>query len=668
MASSVRLPTPGADDGIWGDLLNDYLAVEHNKDGSLKRSADIDEALALANEAKLRTNSIQQTAQTAQSTANAAAQNASNALSTASSAYQKPGTGIPESDLNSSVQAKLNAGGVSDAVVVHKTGDESIAGSKTFTGRMVINEPGAGISTLVLADSANPGITFGADTTTNLFRSGNGQLQTSSALFAVRATLGVVAVGVTTSGDSTRRFQINTDGKLLWSAGSGTQETVVVRNTNGGLKINNSAGTSGSPGTPTLVVEPLGVTSTSTSGGGALLVNNGTNTGSGVIVYTNAGSSATGRLMNIRSDNPAFSQPALHVDYEGTGTATEILHSGTGTASNALNITSTNVDDTAVGINGSEITRGTVKIVHNYPGVADPNASALSLRANGVGTQAQGIFFDAENGGTTGNLMKMRNAGVDQFIMAPNGGLYTRTNIQVGSTVQDFGAGAGVIGLKNATTVPTTDPTSGVIIYAEGGILKYRDPTGAVYSLNGTGGGGGSGGNPTPVESGYKGWAYDPVVAANFGTTLTSGQPALIKVKAAVSGTVSNLNFAVGNSTPGSGFVAGQSFAAVYNMSGTLLGQTADLASTMNTVGNKTIPLTSSISVTADTFYYVWIVVNATTPPQLARGANMGMYNQGLTAGSYRFCTLGSSITSVPASISLASSTPLSISIWTAFS
>lgn len=31
-----RLPTPGADDGTWGDVLNDFLEVEHNADGTLK--------------------------------------------------------------------------------------------------------------------------------------------------------------------------------------------------------------------------------------------------------------------------------------------------------------------------------------------------------------------------------------------------------------------------------------------------------------------------------------------------------------------------------------------------------------------------------------------------------------------------------------------------------
>lgn len=32
----ARLPEPGGDDGDWGDVLNEYLSVEHNSDGTLK--------------------------------------------------------------------------------------------------------------------------------------------------------------------------------------------------------------------------------------------------------------------------------------------------------------------------------------------------------------------------------------------------------------------------------------------------------------------------------------------------------------------------------------------------------------------------------------------------------------------------------------------------------
>lgn len=36
-----RLPTPGADDNTWGDVLNDFLRVEHNADGTLKASGSL---------------------------------------------------------------------------------------------------------------------------------------------------------------------------------------------------------------------------------------------------------------------------------------------------------------------------------------------------------------------------------------------------------------------------------------------------------------------------------------------------------------------------------------------------------------------------------------------------------------------------------------------------
>ena len=36
-----RLPTPGADGGTWGTILNDFLSVEHNADGTLKSGGSL---------------------------------------------------------------------------------------------------------------------------------------------------------------------------------------------------------------------------------------------------------------------------------------------------------------------------------------------------------------------------------------------------------------------------------------------------------------------------------------------------------------------------------------------------------------------------------------------------------------------------------------------------
>ncbi len=32
----ARLPIPGSDDGTWGEILNEFLSVEHNQDGTQK--------------------------------------------------------------------------------------------------------------------------------------------------------------------------------------------------------------------------------------------------------------------------------------------------------------------------------------------------------------------------------------------------------------------------------------------------------------------------------------------------------------------------------------------------------------------------------------------------------------------------------------------------------
>ena len=40
----ARLPNPGGDAGSWGKILNDFLAVEHNSDGTLRRGHEITNA------------------------------------------------------------------------------------------------------------------------------------------------------------------------------------------------------------------------------------------------------------------------------------------------------------------------------------------------------------------------------------------------------------------------------------------------------------------------------------------------------------------------------------------------------------------------------------------------------------------------------------------------
>lgn len=52
-------------------------------------------------------------------------------------------------------------------------------------------------------------------------------------------------------------------------------------------------------------------------------------------------------------------------------------------------------------------------------------------------------------------------------------------NLGVG-TANQFGSGVKVIGIVDATTVPTTNPTGGGVLYSEGGALKWRGSSGTV--------------------------------------------------------------------------------------------------------------------------------------------------------------------------------------------
>lgn len=55
-------------------------------------------------------------------------------------------------------------------------------------------------------------------------------------------------------------------------------------------------------------------------------------------------------------------------------------------------------------------------------------------------------------------------------------------SVQVGATAGDFGGGSGVVSIKNAAVVPSTNPTGG-ILYVQAGALKYRGSAGTVTTI-----------------------------------------------------------------------------------------------------------------------------------------------------------------------------------------
>ncbi len=101
-----RLPTPGSDNGTWGDVLNDFLLVAHTSTGGLK------------------TNSVDAAAITDGVVSNAKLDSATQTtLSQVAGKYVKPGSGIPSTDMTSAVQTSLTK--ADNAVQVVSGGGET---------------------------------------------------------------------------------------------------------------------------------------------------------------------------------------------------------------------------------------------------------------------------------------------------------------------------------------------------------------------------------------------------------------------------------------------------------------------------------------------------------------------------------------------------------------
>ena len=105
--------------------------------------------------------------------------------------------------------------------------------------------------------------------------------------------------------------------------------------------------------------------------GGALNLDNSGSTGAGAVLCSNRGADALGRLLVVNQMNPANPQHAVRIQNAGTASTVSIYHdpaAGAGDPSaEAVDIVSTNVQDTALGVRGRESGKGTVKITHGKP-------------------------------------------------------------------------------------------------------------------------------------------------------------------------------------------------------------------------------------------------------------------------------------------------------------
>ena len=157
-------------------------------------------------------------------------------------------------------------------------------------------------------------------------------------------------------------------------------------------------------------------------------------------------------------------------------------------------------------------------------------------------------------------------------------------------------------------------------------------------------------------DHGYAAWTYDNTSCIN-GSSVVNGTVHLFQVELRYATTLSKVAISIAGAA--SGVTANQNYIGVYDSSGTrrLVTAAGAIDTGLTSLGILLANFTGSYTAPAG-FYWIAVVANATTPPQLARSiGSLSTANFGLTTSTLRFAANGTGQTSLPASITPASNT-----------
>lgn len=365
--------------------------------------------------------------------------------------------------------------------------------------------------------------------------------------------------------------------------------------------------------------------------------------------------------------------------------------------SGLTSVTSKAVDSSVVHLAGAESITGvktfTANPVFNAAGIPQSAISGLSTSLAALlplagGTMTGAIAYTGGANSTIGSQSQVTGDTQQRFTRRldgqmgwGSGSVATDTNlrrsaaatlatdnqfasvqgIQVGGATASFGGGVGVIGLANASTAPTTNPTGGGVLYADSSSRPtWRDANGNVWSLV-------PDGDPAPADQGLLGWTYQPQLANQSAPAITAGVIYLARITLRSATTVTNANFTI--NTAGSGL--SNSWIGLYDSTGTRQALTADVSTILQSTGFKTtIAFTSTYAAAAGNYWLAFLVGAGTTLPQFAATytstLTAGTANAGLGATTARWATNGTAQTSLPATITPGSNSLSNQTIWAA--
>jgi hypothetical protein len=207
------------------------------------------------------------------------------------------------------------------------------------------------------------------------------------------------------------------------------------------------------------------------------------------------------------------------------------------------------------------------------------------------------------------------------------------------------------------------DGASGV---ADGIYICTKDASG-VYAWHeittGTSGSSPATGIAGPTDQGLKGWTYDPASMGAGNTALTSQRIQYARIIVPVAATITGAaaHVIAAPTAPSN------TFFGLYDSAGTRVAVTADVSASVSTSGAKQLAFTATYSAAAGT-YYVGVVQTATTPVSLGR-TGLGpsaAYNFGLAVAPFRYNTGATGQTALPTSVTLSTVTSSTDAYWLA--
>ena len=238
----TRLPTVGQDSGTWGQVLNDFLGVEHNADGSLKATGSLS--------GKLDKTAVSQVGGVASLDSNGMVPTAQLPLSVQSITIS--GSGAPSSTTGQNGDVYLNyangnvyvktAGAWGSSVANlgnNLTAPVTITPSTTSTTGVVINSP-AGATANEQEWQVNG--------RKSAWVTPSGQISSMPTGDSVLSFTAAVRDSGTGAGDAFARYAVDNHGVVSWGSGAALVDTSLQRTAVGSLQVQNALSVTGLTG------------------------------------------------------------------------------------------------------------------------------------------------------------------------------------------------------------------------------------------------------------------------------------------------------------------------------------------------------------------------------------------------------------------------------------